>query len=152
MSRIQITVPVQLLKADDGFWLQVEAKSKRAASIHLNETGGPLTSGILVEWAGGLFNDALLKRRRVTGVKDKHSVPILEGDILLGYYNDSYPVATAAVSYRDELGAFVLSGVVGGTPWQHENLRDAPNWEVVGNVFQNADLLAATQPAKDAAA
>lgn len=141
MSRVQITVPVQLVKDTDGFWLQVEAVSKRSAAIYLNETGGPLTSGILVEWAGDLMNQALLKRRRDTGVKDKHGVPVMEGDIMRAHYNDSYPSINGSVSYAADLGAFVLSASIGGMPWRSQNLRDAGRWEVIGNVFQNAELL-----------
>jgi YopX protein len=143
MSRIIITVPVQLVKAEDGFWLQVEAQSKRSALIHLDEVGGPLTSSIFVEWAGGLFNEALLKRRRDSGVKDKHGAPILEGDILQGYDGRGVRPVRAAVNYSNSVGAFVLSGTGdSGQVWQTENLREANQWEIVGNVFQNAELLA----------
>ena len=34
--------------------------------------------------------------------------------------------------------------------WQTENLREANQWEIVGNVFQNAELLA--PPAADSKA
>jgi uncharacterized phage protein (TIGR01671 family) len=151
MSRIQITVPVQLIKDNDGFWLQVEAKSKRSAMVNVGlMASGQITTDIFNEWAGELFNDALLKRRRDSGVKDKHGVPILEGDILRAFYNESYPVINGAVTYATDLGAFVLSASIGGMPWRSQNLRDAAEWEVIGNVFQNGELLSQAGEGKSA--
>jgi uncharacterized phage protein (TIGR01671 family) len=150
MSRIIITVPIQLVKADDGLWLQVETSTKQAASIHLDETGGPLTSSILKAWAEEKITEALLRRRRDTGTLDKNGQSVLEGDILRGFYNDSYGNVNAAVAYASDLGAFVLHGNVGGMDWRSENLKATPRWEVIGNVFQNSELLA--PPAENKAA
>lgn len=71
-----------------------------------------------------------------TGLKDKHGVKIYEGDILVHDSQLSYEV-----KYRDFVGAYWLNDFrYSGGLW-----IDEVDWgyvEVIGNIYENPELLA----------
>lgn len=83
-------------------------------------------------------NGELIKRKilfktlgQYTGVNDKHNTPIYKGDILRGAneYELSY------VTYRD--GIWMMAQFLGHKP----ELKEMPCLEVIGNVYDNPELL-----------
>ena len=142
MRSLIVTVPIQLARADDGFWLQVGTPSKQEASLNLSETGGPLVRGIFDEWARHVFTEAAMKARRQTGVVDSTGKMIYEADILRIRHSDPYPSAVGAVSWNARLGAFVLQGdTERHGPWSTPNLGGANKGVIIGNLFENRDCM-----------
>lgn len=142
MSRLIVTVPIQLARDDDGFWLQVASPTNREASLNLSETGGPLVQGILLEWAKHVFAQAAMKNRRSTGVLDNFRKVIYEGDLIRIRHSDPYPSAVGVVSWNGTLGAFILQGdTERHGPWSTPNLGGANNGVIIGNLFENRELM-----------
>ena len=93
-----------------------------------------LTSDVLPEVLQGLFPN--LKIMQYTGLKDKNSVEIYEGDILFhplqGKRKVFYPYSETVASY----GLRNIDNGMGST------LQDAHRvWEIIGNIYENPELL-----------
>lgn len=73
-----------------------------------------------------------------TGLKDKHSKEIYEGDILKQQHVDSSDFEIHVVEYEDGDWSY--------TYWKQEGGWE-PNqeWEVIGNIYENPELLDPTQ-------
>ncbi|OHS38790.1 hypothetical protein HMPREF3265_08765 [Staphylococcus sp. HMSC62B09] len=68
-----------------------------------------------------------------TGLKDKNGVEIYEKDIVRDIYGDKY-----LIEWLD--GGFVLTEFyIGG--YDHYNIDDSTEYEVIGNVFEDKNLL-----------
>lgn len=142
MSRLVVTVPIQLTRDDDGFWLQVTTPTKREASVRLDQLGGPLTSSIFDEWANHVFKEASLKARRSTGVKDINGNAVWEGDLIRVRHSDPYPSAVGVVTWEPAVAAFVLKGdTERHGPWTTDNLRGVGKGWLIGNIFEQPKLL-----------
>lgn len=152
---LKITAPVTLNRDAETIWLQVESGGKHAA-INLAEiSNSPFIKEAFGNWADAQFLDAMLHRRRKTGVKDVTGTLLLEGDIVQplsfpNYYIDS---VFGVVTWSAEKAAFVFKVVVeGGGIWESDNLGFSGPWEmkglwrIVGNVFQSANLLKPAKP------
>jgi hypothetical protein len=149
MSGVQVTVPIQLVKHDGEFHLQVRTKSGMEARFSvLNMCSAPTEFNIAGVWASEQFGSALA-RRRSTGKTDIHGAPLLEGDIvkLSRVYKQGEPCPAmtnhAVVVWDANCAAFVFEGMLeNNLPWSSPNLADAGSCtQKVGNVFENADLI-----------
>jgi hypothetical protein len=144
MNKLTIVVPIELIRSDEGvFSLVVTNSAQHQASIDILPAGiVDLQSKIIHEWAEEKVEEAMLKRRSDTGLRDKHGVPVMEGDILRVKLDPPYDFGTAVVKWIPEVAAFVMEGrYATGGGFRTMNLSDAPASEVVGNVFQNPERL-----------
>ena len=149
MNRLIVTVPIQLVSNDEGFWLQIETPTKREATVKVPEfVDGPLAQGIWKEWAEAVLKQAQLKARRATGVNDAHGNPILEGDIVMTQAGENYPQAPGVVEWDRSLAAFILTGRFKGSynVWRTQNLGGVRKYSVIGNVFETPELLTPAEP------
>ena len=64
-----------------------------------------------------------------TGLKDKHGKEIYEGDILSWANNDSNPLCCRDIVVKWDKGGFQI-------PYDNAEL-----WQVIGNIYENPDLL-----------
>ena len=128
---VQIDVPVTLMKSDDGYWLKVKNSLGQEAMLSL-EIGGPLTTEIVKTWADEQMKAGLLKRRRKTGLKDSNGRVAFEADIML-----SQAGVRGVVAWDANLAAFVIRTATSQTV----NLGPIAKWEVIGNAFENPELL-----------
>lgn len=90
-------------------------------------------------------------RGTFTGLKDKNSVEIYEGDIVVAT-DDRFP--NFEIKYQPEWASYILQGgddiffIAKDNKWQYDDqpLRlETIEFEVIGNVYQNPDLLEAKQ-------
>jgi hypothetical protein len=141
MSRVTVTVPIQLVRDAGGFWLQVISPTTREAAVSIeNMSGDVLIRDILGEWASHTFKEAQLKGRRSTGLKDAKDKPIHEGDIVRVRHSDVYPSATGVVTWAPQIGAFVLQGMTERHgAWSTQNLQGVGSSVIIGNVFESPD-------------
>lgn len=142
ISQLIVTVPIQLSLSDDGYYLRVASPTNREASINISHHGELLVRGIFDEWAKHAMMQARLKARRPTGVLDATGKMIYEGDILRIRHSDAYPSAVAAVAWNVHLGAFTLQGdTERHGPWSTPNLGMGNKGAIIGNMFEDRDLM-----------
>jgi uncharacterized phage protein (TIGR01671 family) len=89
-----------------------------------------------------------------TGLKDKHGKDIYEGDLLSSKpyipRNDSERYISQVV-FRQDLGRWNAEGVgqwEGELDHLYEALKPAHETEIIGNIFENPDLIPSTQNIK----
>lgn len=89
--------------------------------------------------------DGDLEYLEFSGLHDKNGKEIFEGDIIVNRKGagERYPYR---VVYREDWGKFVLNLI----PWQveghkertiYKSVQAAQNWEVMGNIYENSELL-----------
>ena len=74
-----------------------------------------------------------------TNLKDKHGKLIFEGDIVVGHY----PTGTASETMQVEFG---IRGAIARNKTMSFHLDALNDCEVIGNIFENADLLTSVTP------
>lgn len=79
---------------------------------------------------------------RYTGLKDKNGKEIFEGDILK--LTTTSPHVYSYVAWNEKTSAFAASFEVGSEPYC-EHLFGAELCEVIGNIYENKELLEAKQ-------
>lgn len=78
-----------------------------------------------------------------TGEKDKNWQKIYEGDILEAHIDDSFPenVTKVRVTWENMKWCLVQKGMI---PDQFET-GEGKDWEVIGNIFDNPELIGDTK-------
>lgn len=78
-----------------------------------------------------------------TGENDKNGQKIYEGDILEAHLDDSFPedVTRVRVTWENMKWCMVQKGMI---PDPFET-REGKSWEVIGNIFDNPELIGETK-------
>lgn len=84
----------------------------------------------------GLFSDICVELMQFTGLKDKNGKEIYEGDILQNAHNNK-----AIIKFDTNVASFnfVLDGSACAFGLGLARLNT--NWEVIGNIYENPELL-----------
>lgn len=76
---------------------------------------------------------------RYTGLTDKNGTKIFEGDILEAHFDEFFPDSATRVSVAWHGAGFVVKQ--NDTMWDALLPEDREEWEVIGNIYDNPDLL-----------
>lgn len=134
---LKITVPVTLVK-DENFGFYIECKAKDGDRINARPDNIGWAEAIFDKWANEKLTEALLSKRRNTGLKDRLGRDVFEGDIVEGLFPHSIAPARAVVKWAPNYAAFVMEGrFKNGGEWGTENLSEISFYQVVGNVIEN---------------
>jgi uncharacterized phage protein (TIGR01671 family) len=111
-------------------------------------------NGVLLQIFGHtylpFYSDKVFVPQQYIGWKDKERKEIYEGDIVSVVRNDSFPSYNRGViQYINQLGAFVVvtnkkSKIIGKRLSDDKvffHLNDWPNLCIIGNIYENGDLL-----------
>lgn len=74
-----------------------------------------------------------------TGITDKNGKKIFEGDILEAHFDEFFPDSATRVSVAWHGAGFVVKQ--NDTMWDALLPEDREEWEVIGNIYDNPDLL-----------
>lgn len=134
MSVLRVSVPITLQRNSEGFWLEFKGDNKEAL-LHLgNLDKGEIVQACINGWAKESMTQALKSKRRATGLRDSKSAPVNEGDIV---DSPAGGLGRGVVKWRQDFGGFVIAGPKFCT----HNLRGIDQWTVIGNIFENSELL-----------
>lgn len=110
-----------------------------------DEYGAPM---LTYKWDG-------LQFMQTTGLKDRDGKEIFEGDIVrsMDYADPADPVIIQAVKYMPHLGSYVLyTACCSDTEWDEmiyqavsDKFGNMAFHEIVGNIYENPDLLSTSQ-------
>lgn len=120
--------------------------------------GGELVNGYIVKKHGLYFlydiensntcrqNNYLIEENTIcqyTGEKDKNGQKIFDGDILEAHLDDSFPedVTRVSVTFENMKWCLVQKGMI-QDPFE---TGDGKDWEVIGNIFDNQELIGETK-------
>ena len=119
----------------------------------LNTSTGKCRTYSLSELIGKTYRRGQFRfRGRFTGLKDKNGKEIYEGDLLREEYGGIYKVVFGSYEQDHEgwtrdCGRWVEEGtgwhVVSEREWFEMTLVKDDGWEVVGNIYENPELLPA---------
>jgi uncharacterized phage protein (TIGR01671 family) len=76
--------------------------------------------------------------QQFTGLQDSDGKDLYEGDIVQGF-KDSKENFISQVVWHEEDAAFGIQSIVGGGAFLNKQYLN--HFEIIGNIFQNADLL-----------
>jgi len=131
MSVLRVTVPVVLQRNSEGFWLEFKGDNKEVMLFLGDLNKGPIVQACIHGWAQDQLTVALKSKRRITGLTDKTGAVVHEGDIL--QFEDKRGV----VKWEPPFAAFIVLGA----NFKTQNLHSVNQAVVLGNIFENPELL-----------